>query len=122
MKISIIYTLHTDGDYKLDNPEEFGCIGREVDDDVFYDYIGLTEFENVDMLRCKNNAKDFLWKFLCNGLHFSYARPCLLKDFCKLIESLVDVINNFEAGIFVTRKHISGNYDGTEFEVVIREE
>ena len=82
----------------------------------------LGGFENVDMLRCKNNAKDFLWKFLCNGLHFSYARPWLLKDFYKLIESLVDVINNFEAGIFVTRKHISGNYDGTEFEVVIREE
>ena len=38
MKIVIIYTLQTDGDYSLDNPKKFGCIKEDV-----YHYSGTVE-------------------------------------------------------------------------------
>ena len=120
MKINIIYSLYTDGDYSLKNPESFGCTGKDVkiDDDEYYDYIGSAEFASKDE-SCKSDAISFLWRFLCDGIHVSYMHPWLLKNFYELIESLEDVINKFENGMSVTRKHIYGNYDGTEIEVVI---
>lgn len=54
MKIIIIYTLQTDGDYRLDNPEEFGCI-KEDD----YNYSGAVEFAHDEKNRCLMEARDF---------------------------------------------------------------
>ena len=48
MKIKVSYQFCTDGDYSLDNPEEFGCTGKDVkledysDDeyDEYADFVG----------------------------------------------------------------------------------
>ena len=123
MKINISYALCTDGDYKLNNAENFGCTGRnvEVNDFEYYNYVGSVEFVNEEKWRCKADAKNFLYKFLCDGLHVSYTHYWLLRDFYNLIESLVEVIDNYETGMSVSRKHISGNYMGTGIEVAISE-
>lgn len=119
MRIVIIYTLQTDGDYRLDNPEEFGCI-KEDD----YNYSGSVEFAHDKKDRCLMEARDFLYKFLCDGIHISYTHAWLLKYFYNLIESLVNKIYDYEpngSGKYICEESISGNYEGTDFEVLIIE-
>ena len=118
MKIDIFYTLYTDGDYCLKEPEKFGGIR---DEDESYLYNGSVTFIDKEVWRCKNNAKDFLWKFLCEGIHVSYTHPWLIEDFYHCIRGLVDDIDAFESGSSISRQHISGNYDGTILEVFISE-
>ena len=45
MKIVIIYTLQTDGDYSLDNPKKFGCIKEDG-----YHYSGTVEIDGSKKL------------------------------------------------------------------------
>lgn len=119
MKIVIIYTLYTDGDYRLDNPEEFGCIKEDS-----YHYSGSVEFVFDEKVRCLMEARNFLYKFLCDGLHVSYSHAWLLKDFYDLIESLVNKISHYEpneSGKYICEKSIGGNYSGTNFEILITE-
>ena len=106
MQINISYTLYTDGDYSLRNAEDFGCTNRDVvvDDFEYYDYVGSMEFKYEEEWRCKSEAKDFLWRFLCDGIHISYTHPWLLKDFYDIMESLENVINEYQEGISVDRK------------------
>lgn len=119
MKVIINYKLYTDGDYTLRNPEKFGCIDKciTLNDFEYYDYVGLKEFQNDEKWRCKNNAKDFLWKFLCEGLTISYTHYWLLKDFYNIIEYLTSVIDQFENGVNEITQCISGNYLGTEIKI-----
>ena len=118
MQINISYTLYADGDYSLRNAEELGCTNR---DNYFecYDYVGSMEFKCEEEWRCKSEAKNFLWRFLCDGIHVSYTHPWLLKDFYDIMESLEDVINEYQEGISVAKKHITGNYEGTEIKIEI---
>lgn len=115
MKIKIIYTLYTDDDYDLKNAEEFGCITNRHE----CNYIGFMEFKDNEAWRCKHKAKSFLWRFLCDGIHVSYTHPWLLKDFYDIIESLENVINEYQEGISVAKRHIAGNYEGTEIKIEI---
>ena len=121
MRINVSYTLYTDGDYSLWNAEKFGCTNRNVvvDDDEYYDYVGSMEFKYEEAWRCKNEAKNFLWRFLCNGIHISYTHPWLLKDFYDIMESLENVINEYQEGISVAKRDITGNYEGTEIKIEI---
>ena len=41
------------------------------------------------------------------------------KDFYDIIESLENAINKHQNGIFVTKRYITGNYDGTEIKIEI---
>lgn len=121
MQINISYTLYTDGDYSLRNAEDFGCTNRDVvvDDFEYYDYVGSMEFKYEEEWRCKSEAKDFLLRFLCDGIHISYTHPWLLKDFYDIMESLENVINEYKDGISVAKRHITGNYEGTEIQIEI---
>lgn len=117
MKIIIIYTLQTDGDYNLDNPKKFGCIKEDG-----YHYSGTVEIVSDKKSCCLMEAKNFLYKFLCDGLHVSYTHAWLLKDFYDLIESLVNKIGHYkpdESGKYICEKSIGGNYSGTNFEILI---
>lgn len=118
MRIEISYTLCTDGDYGLRNAEDLGCANR---DNYFehYDYVGSMEFNYEEEWRCKSEAKSFLWKFLCDGIHVSYTHPWLLKDFYDIIEFLENVIDEYQEGISVAKRHITGNYEGTEIKIEI---
>lgn len=118
MKIRIKYYFYTDGDYSLRNVENFGCTGREVEiEDEYFDYIGVTDFENEEVWRCKLEAKSFLEKLLCDGIHISYAHYYLIEDFYNIIESLIKFINENDSGEFYRK--LSGNYDGTMIGVEI---
>ena len=119
MQINISYTLYTDGDYSLRNAEDFGCTNRDVvvDDSEYYDYVGSMEFKYEDEWHCKSEAKDFLWRFLCDGIHISYTHPWLLKDFYDIMKYLENVINEYQEGISVEKRQITGNYEGTEIKI-----
>ena len=121
MQINISYTLYTDGDYSLRNAEELGCTNRDVvvDDFEYYDYVGSMEFKYEEEWRCKSEAKNFLWRFLCDGIHISYTHPWLLKEFYDIMESLENIINEYQEGISVAKRHITGNYEGTEIKIEI---
>ena len=81
--------------------------------------MGFVEFKNEEDWRCKSEAKNFLWRFLCDGIHISYTHPWLLKDFYDIMKSLENVINEYKEGISVAKRHITGNYDGTEIKIEI---
>lgn len=116
MKIRVRYGFYTDGDYSLRNYEEFGCTGREVEiEDEYFDYIGVMDFENEEVWRCKLGARNFLQKLLCDGIHISYTHYYLMEDFYNIIESLLNFINQNDTGEFY--KRLSGNYDGTYIRV-----
>ena len=119
MRIIIKYFLYTDGDYRLDNAEAFGCTGREVVDeyDDYFDYVGSAEFHNESDLDCKASAKDFLWKFLCDGIRVSYMHAWLLKDFYNIIEELVNQIDLFDHGSARGRRSLNGNHSATRIEI-----
>ena len=112
MKIRILYTFYTDGDYSLKDPDNFSCTGREVTiEDEYFDYIGNRDFENEEVWRCKNDAKNFLTQLLCDGLHISYTHHWLVEDFYNIIESLIELINSNDSGELC--KKLTRNYDGT---------
>lgn len=121
MQINISYTLYTDDDYSLRNSEDFGCTNRNVmiDSSEYYDYIGFMEFKDEEEWKCKNEAKNFLWRFLCDGIHISYTHPWLLKDFYDIMKYLENVINEYQEGISVEKRQITGNYEGTEIKIEI---
>lgn len=121
MQINISYTLCTDGDYNLRNAEDLGCTNRDVavNDFEYFDYVGSMIFKDEEEWRCKSEAKDFLWRFLCDGVHVSYTHPWLLKGFYSIIESLENVINEYQEGISVAKRHITGNYEGTKIKIKI---
>lgn len=124
MKIKIEYTLYTDGDYCLENPDKFGCTGRDVissDGWEHYDYVGSVEFQDDEEWSCKMYAKDFLCKFLCDGIHVLYTHAYLIKDFYDMIESLEDAIDDHKNFPNTFYASMSGNYDGTEISVTISE-
>lgn len=112
MKIRVRYGFYTDGDYSLRNYEEFGCTGREVEmEDEYFDYVGVMDFENEEVWRCKLDAMSFLEKLLCDGIHISYTHYYLMEDFYNIIESLVEFISQNNTGELC--KRITGNYDET---------
>lgn len=116
MKIRITYGFYTDGDFSLRDPEKFGCTGIDVEiEGDYYDYVGTITFENDDIWKCKYDAKRFLEKFLCDGIHVSYTHYWLLKDFYDSIMSLIEFIEKNNTGEFCEER--SGNYDGTYIKV-----
>lgn len=122
MKIEILYTLHTDGDYSLNNPEYFGCTNRNVktEYDDFYDYVGSKSFENKNKSTCCMYAKEFLEEFLCDGIHVSSSHYWLLKDFYNIIDFLMNAISkDFEENEREYIRELSGNQTGTQIVVTI---
>ena len=120
MKIRVSYAFYTDGDYSLQEPEKFGCTGQEVEiEEDFYDYVGVVEFETIDIVRCKMDAKDFLERLLCDGIHVSSSHYWLLKDFYDIIDGLMNFINHNNSGECYDT--IGGNQDGTVIKVEIFE-
>lgn len=114
MKIKIAYTLYTDGDYALRNPEYFGCTGTNVITDdgwEHYDYVGEKTFENEDPWICKMDAKCFLAELLCDGIGVLYTHDYILKDFYDIIQDLKQCIQDNNSGVFY--KELTGNYEGT---------
>ena len=118
MKIDIFYTLYTDGDYYLKEPKKFGA--RKMSEGS-YQYTGHTTFGNEVVWRCKNEAKNFLWKLMCEGIQVSYTHPWLVDDFYHCIDALANHIDAFESGDIIATEYITGNYDGTEFTLVMSE-
>ena len=112
MKIRIRYGFYTDGDYSLRNSEYFGCTAKEIEiEDEFFDYAGVMDFENEEVCRCKFDAKTFLEKLLCDGIHISYTHYYLIEDFYNIIKALINFINENDIGELC--KRMTGNYDGT---------
>ena len=122
MKIKVSYQFYTDGDYTLRNPEEFGCVERgvKVKGDRCADFVGEMIFEDCDSLVCKADAKSFLQKLLCDGIHVSYTHYYLLEDFYNMIDSFIDFIDCYDRGKYC--QSIDGNQDGTEIRVEFIEE
>ena len=128
MKIKVSYQFCTDGDYGLDSPEEFGCTGKDIkledysDDeyDEYADFVGEMIFEDCDSWKCKNNAKSFLQKLLCNGIHVSYTHYYLLEDFYNMIDRSIHFISSSDKGKYC--ESMGGNQDGTEIRVEFIEE
>ena len=116
MKIRIIYGFCTDGDYSLKNSDDFGCVGREIEiDEEYFDYIGVMDFENEKVLRCKLDAKTFLKQLLCDGIHISYTHYYLIENFYGIIKSLINFIDKNNIGELCKRMY--GNYEGTYIRV-----
>ena len=123
MKIKVSYQFYTDGDYTLRNPEEFGCVERGVKVkgyDRCADFVGEMIFEDCDSLVCKVDAKSFLQKLLCDGIHVSYTHYYLLEDFYNMIDNFIDFIDCYYGGKYC--QSIDGNQDGTEIRVEFIEE
>ena len=119
MRITIDYFLYTDGDYKLKHLQKFKCLQKNVElNDQLYDYVGSVDFED-DEWKCKHEAKEFLWKFLCDGIRVSYTHHWIIKDFYKIIEKLEKVIDEFTFGIVVVSEGLFGNYEGTKIRVIM---
>lgn len=119
--IKILYTLCTDGDYCLRDTKKFGADKRNDCMEDEYDYIGEVEFQDTDIKHtARTDAVIFLEEFLCDGLHIDSSHMWLIKDFYDIIEKLIDFIKNNELGVCM--KSLSGNYEGTEFIVVIQKE
>lgn len=112
MRIIIHYFLNTDGDFCLNTPDKFGCINKDiVIGNDFFDYVGTMNFQYEDETACKRNAKDFLERFLCDGISVASSYYYLVKDFYNMIDQLIDFIDNNTSGIQFRR--LSGNYSGT---------
>lgn len=124
MKIKIDYKFYTDGDYTLKNPEQFGCTTTKVSiGDDYYDYVGAVEFSSQEDSKCKREAKGFLEKLLCDGIHVLYTHYWLLGEFCEAIESLIDGIDDYRSdGKNALSKELTGNQDGTSITVTIKED
>lgn len=119
MNIRIEYSFYTDGDYSLRNYSMFGCTDREVEiEDQYFNYIGIADFYNEEIWKCKNEAKNFLTQLLCDGIYISYAHYWLLESFYNIIESLIKFIDENDSG--ETCKGLSGNYEGTKISVDIQ--
>lgn len=118
MNITIRYKLHPDKDFCLNNPEKFN--GEFVDE--IDSYVGKVSFDGAEP---SIEAKDFLERLLCDGIHVKPSCYYLLKRFCNIIDNLEDFISSrssfilTEPEIFEYSQSIGGNYEGTEFKVTI---
>ena len=79
------------------------------------------EFIDKEDWICKDDAKDFLWEFLCDGIHISYTHYWLLEMFYKVMESLTEFIDSYKSGTSVSKKYLQGNWRNTEIKVEITE-
>lgn len=115
MKIKILYEFRTDGDFSLRTPEKFGLTLQDYE----Y-YAGDIMFENVNLSNVKIEAKTFLSKLLCDGLHVLHTHYWLISDFYQLITKLIAFIDDNNEGYTVER--LCGNYDGSKIGVVFVKE
>ena len=119
MNITIRYKLHPDKDFCLNNPEKFN--GKFVDE--IDSYVGKVSFGGAEP---SIEAKDFLERLLCDGIHVKPSCYYLLKRFCDIIDNLENFISNRNSFILIEpeiveySQFIGGNYEGTEFKVTIR--
>lgn len=119
MNITIRYKLHPDKDFCLNNPEKFN--GKFVDE--IDSYVGKVSFDGAEP---SIEAKDFLERLLCDGIHVKPSCYYLLKKFCDIIDNLENFISNRNSFILIEpeiveySQFIGGNYEGTEFKVTIR--
>ena len=120
MKIKILYTFYTDGDYELRTPKNFGVTGMAIEiNGDYFDYVGTLDFEEAEVWRCKNNAKEFLQKLLCDGIHVSYTHYWLMESFYDIITKLMHFIDRNDYG--VRCGELCGNQTGTKIVVEFME-
>lgn len=115
MKIKVEYVFYTDGDYSLETPGYFGCKAEGLDSsDIFFDCAGEMTFE-AEPDRCRIDARTFLHRLLCDGIHVSYTHYWLIKDFYDMIDALITFMYEHDSGSSCER--LTGNYDGTYIKV-----
>lgn len=96
MKIIIKYQFYTDGDYTLENPDAFGCTGRNVKiGNLTYDFVGKKEFEDNDKWCCFDDAITFLTQLLCDGISISYTHYWIMEDLYKSIDSIIKDLRDY---------------------------
>lgn len=112
--ITVAYWLYTDGDYSLQNPHDFGCTGLDVMiGQDYYNYTGLVSFSGVDDSSAKSDAKTWLKKFLCDGIHVSYPHYGLLSRFCTIIDELLAFITDSSNKNDSIIKSMGGSHEGS---------
>lgn len=116
MKINIIYQLYTDGDFHIENQEKINCY--KLSD---YEYSGSKLFTGNNIQDVCIEAQTFLQEFLCEHLRIGSLHYYLLEDFYNIIQSLLDFISNYKSGNVTKCEVLSGNYEGTEFIIIIEE-
>ena len=114
LKIVIDWALYTDGDYRLDNAEEYGC---KDDEREWGHYSGKQTYVMSEDKGCRREAVSFLEKLLCD-IRVGYTHYYLIKDMYEMFEKAMRFIGNKEnygAEYF----YMGGNYDGTELSIKI---
>lgn len=102
--ILINWCLQTDGDFNINNMDDYGCVQKG-----FEKYIGFKEFDN------KKEAKLFL-----DGMRNDLlADSDVSNDFNVMISSIKSFINGNDHGGESAYMH--GNYNGTYITVIILE-
>lgn len=120
MKITIQYTLYPDKDFSLNSPELFG--GKWVDE--LDSYVGKAKFKGED---AELDAIRFLEKFVNEEIHCKDGYEYLLEDFYYIKSNLELFILGREERYILRRisnkyvQTLDGNYEGTKFEVNIKE-
>ena len=129
MKIKIIVSLYTDGDYGFAYNEETGGAfyqdyGLNEDNhfrfvDDYYDsqtYVLAATFEDENYVTCKYEAQHFLSKVFCN-IRVVYTHWYIMEYIFKMFNDAKNNIHWLNEGTF----EMSGNYEGTCIKVEIEE-
>lgn len=121
--IRIKYKLYTDGDYVLRNHRMYGA--RHMHDSEEYD--GEVCFDG-GLMDAARKAVSFMWCMMCDGLHFSYTHPYLVREFYDMFKRLEDALwawvkarekdpSGHPCDQLRLEDYVSGNYDGTDFTI-----
>lgn len=121
MKIKFEYTLKTNSNFILRNADKFGCTDSAiVVQGQYYDYIGSKEFCYYDVVRCKEEARAFLAKFLCEGICVLFSHYMLTRELYDKVDALIQFVDNNDSG--EVAEVLTGDYEGTTLKITIYED
>ena len=105
----------------LRNADKFGCTDEAiVVQGQYYDYMGSAEFCYYDAVRCKEEARAFLAKFLCEGICILFSHYELTKELYDKVDALIQFISNNSTGEIT--EILTGDYKGTALKITIYED
>lgn len=129
MKIKIIVSLYTDGDYGFTYDKETGGAFykdyglnennhfRFVDDyDYSQTYVLSAVFENENYVTCKYEAQSFLSKVFCN-IRVGHTHWYIMEYIFNMFKKAKDNIHWLNEGTY----KMGGNYEGTFINIKIEE-